>query len=211
MTNVYGHPEKASMRDRLFGIGLDTLRKEGWKVDKIPGFGKSSVRRITRGGRSRKVSIRTSQDTYVAFPRNEKDNGWITLSDVDVVLAVSVDDADEPKFGQVHMIEADEMLERFDRAYAARVDAGHKIPLGRGVWISLYLEDESEPVGRVGAGAGLAHPPIARIPLNAEKPGSDEGGERDHVDDPLTIAEAKRRLALTFGVDPSSIKITVEA
>ncbi|MFO1069692.1 MAG: hypothetical protein U1E14_14325 [Geminicoccaceae bacterium] len=28
---------------------------------------------------------------------------------------------------------------------------------------------------------------------------------------PLTIAEAKRRLAQTLGVDPSSIRITVEA
>ena len=27
----------------------------------------------------------------------------------------------------------------------------------------------------------------------------------------LTIAEAKRRLALTFGVDPSSVRITIEA
>jgi hypothetical protein len=33
----------------------------------------------------------------------------------------------------------------------------------------------------------------------------------DHEDKPLTIAEAKRRLAMTLGVNPSSIKITVEA
>jgi hypothetical protein len=28
---------------------------------------------------------------------------------------------------------------------------------------------------------------------------------------PLTILEAKRRLAITFGVDPSNIKIVVDA
>jgi hypothetical protein len=30
-------------------------------------------------------------------------------------------------------------------------------------------------------------------------------------DAPLTIGEAKRRLALTFGVAPESVKITIEA
>ena len=34
--------------------------------------------------------------------------------------------------------------------------------------------------------------------------------DRAEVEAPLTIAEAKRRLAITFGVDPSAIKITVE-
>ena len=33
----------------------------------------------------------------------------------------------------------------------------------------------------------------------------------DANDGPLTIAEAKSRLARTLGVDPTSIKITVEA
>jgi len=36
--------------------------------------------------------------------------------------------------------------------------------------------------------------------------------KKDGGDEPaLTIAEAKRRLAATLGVNPSSIKITVEA
>lgn len=34
--------------------------------------------------------------------------------------------------------------------------------------------------------------------------------ERLDEEGPLTIAEAKRRLALSFGVDPSAIRITVE-
>jgi hypothetical protein len=214
MTNVLATPEKISRRDRLFQTGLDTLRQQGWKIDRIPGFGKSSVRKITKGGKSRKVSIRTSQDTWIAFPRNDADNGWVTLSDVDVVLAVSVDDHDDPRFVQVHMIEADEMRQRFDRAYRARVKAGYKIPLGRGVWVSLYHPDETDPVTHVGGGAGLDHPPIARVPLDPEESDSDaivETKEVDEGDRPLTIAEAKCRLAITLGVEPSSIKITVEA
>ncbi len=214
MTKVLGTPEKVSRRDRLFQIGLEALRQNGWKVERIPGFGKSSVRRITKGAKSRKVSIRTSQDTWIAFPRNEADNGWVTLSDVDTVLAVSVDDRHDPKFAQVHMIGADEVRRRFDRAYGARIKAGYKIPLGRGVWVSLYHPDETDPVTHVGGGVGLDHPPIARVPIEPVKPDSDATPETKNLDDgsePLTIAEAKRRLALTLGVEPSSIKITVEA
>src|SRR5260370_7312413 len=117
MTNVFAAPEKASRRDRLFQIGVETLHQNGWKVERIPGFGKSSVRKITKGGKSRKVSIRTSQDTWIAFPRNGTDNGWVTLSDMDVVLPVSVDDRHYPKFAHVHMIEADEMRHPLDPAY----------------------------------------------------------------------------------------------
>jgi len=214
MTNVLATPEKVSRRDRLFQIGLETLHKNGWRVERIPGFGKSSVRKITKGGKSRKVSIRTSQDAWIAFPRNDANNGWVTLSDVDVVLAVSVDDRHDPKFAQVHMIEADEMRQRFDRAYGARIKAGYNIPLGRGVWVSLYHPDGTDPVTHVGGGAGLDHPPIARVPLESEESDSDVSVETKNlndVDKPLTIAEAKRRLAMTLGVDPSSIKITVEA
>lgn len=138
----------------------------------------------------------------------------MTLSNVDVVLAVSVDDRYQPKFGQVHMIEADEMRKRFDRAYAARMKAGYSIPIGRGVWLSLYDHEKNDPVTLVGAGVGLAHPPIASVPLESRQSIGDGrnctiGGNSGN--EPLTIAEAKRRLAVTLGVDPSSIKITVEA
>ncbi|MEJ1938604.1 hypothetical protein WDZ92_51065, partial [Nostoc sp. NIES-2111] len=100
-------------------------------------------------------------------------------------------------------------------AYMARRKAGHQIPVGRGVWVSLYLLDGSDPVTHVGAGAGLANPAIARISLDGYVPALKSGvghGEADEDEEaPLTIAEAKRRLALNFGVDPSSVKITIEA
>jgi len=214
MTNVYSTPEKGPRRDQLFQIGLQTLEQNGWRVERIAGLGKSSVRRITRNEKSRKISIRTSQNTWIAFPRNQADDGWVTLSDVDVVLAVSVDDVPNPTFAQVHMIEADEMRLRFDRAYRARVAAGYSIPLGRGVWVSLYDSDAPNPVTHVGGGAGLDHPPIARIPLEPVEPDTEvtvKAKELDGRDEPLTIAEAKRRLGMTLGVDPSSIKITIEA
>ena len=213
MTNVYGAPEKAGIRRRLFDIGVRTLKENGWKVERVQGVGKSSVRRITKGKVSKMVSIRTTQDTWIAFPRDKKDKQWVTLSDVDAVIAVSVDDPDEPRFAQVHFLDGDEMRDRFDRSYKARMAARHSIPLGRGVWVSLYHQEANEPPNRVGAGAGLVHPPIARVPLSGSDDADDKHPEVPLLgsDAPLSIAEAKRRLALTFGVDPEKVKILIEA
>ncbi len=214
MTNVYGSPEKASRKNRLFEIGVETLKKHGWEVERVQGSGKSSMRRITKAGKSQIVSIRTSQDTWIAFPRTKDNRNWVTLSEVDAVVAVSVDDPHDPKFANVHMISGQELRERFDRAYDARIKAKHQIPIGRGVWVALYIQEASEPKSYVGAGAGLTNPAIARIPLKPEVIlQSETEGEPQLSQDqsPLSIIEAKRRLAINFGVDPANIKITVEA
>lgn len=220
MTNVYGTPKKASMKKQLFQIGVDALKTDGWNVERIAGSGKSSVRRITKGGVSKTVSIRTTQDQWIAFPRTEGDESWRTLDEVDAVVPVSVDDKDNPKFANVHLIDGDEVRARFNRAYEARKAADHTIPVGRGVWVSLYFPEAHDPVSHVGAGMGLKFPPIAKVPLSDKLPVADaavpeevEQGRtnRDPSEDLLTIPEAKRRLALSLGVDPDNIKITVEA
>jgi hypothetical protein len=221
MTDIFKTKQKVVTKYRLFEIGMEFLQSEGWKVSKIQGFGKSSVRRITKGDKSLKVTIRTSQDTWIAFPRDKKEKKWKTLSDVDVVLAVSLDGEDRT-LANVHWIEADEMVRRFDRAYAARKAAGHLLPDERGMWVSMYLPEADDPVNRVGGGIGLAFPAKATVPLevgdaedNDEPPinASHDDNAADDADDeePLTIAEAKRRLAKSFGVKETSIKITVEA
>jgi len=213
MTNIFGSSEKASMKAHLFDIGVKALENVGWKVERVQGSGKSSVRRISKGSASKIVSIRTTQDTWVAFPRTEKDKGWRTLDEVDAVVAVSVDDRHNPKFAKVHMIDGDDMRDRFNRAYAARKKAGHSIPVGRGVWVSLYLPEAQDPVSHIGAGAGLKFPAIATVPLNPDMIAAQAASDRDPQmeEAPLTIAEAKRRLAIALGVDPANIKITVEA
>ena len=221
MTNVYGTPEKVSMKSMLFQIAVEALEKQGWKVERVPGSGKSSVRRITKNGQSKIVSIRTSQDTWIAFPRTEGDKSWRTLDEVDAVVPVSVDDRDAPRFAKVHLIDGDEVRDRFNRAYHARKNAGHSIPIGRGVWVSLYNLEAQEPVSHIGAGMGLKFPPIAMVPLSPDRMSAAELATEDQEDSrgnkapteeaPLSIAEAKRRLALTLGVDPANIKITVVA
>ena len=153
----------------------------------------------------------------IAFPRNRTDDGWATLEGVDYVVASSVDDRDNPQSVLVHMIDADEMRERFGRAYAARRRAGHSMPPGRGIWISLYEKEANQPVSLVGAGAGIAHPPIAKVPLGGEyltETGAQaEVGPQDtRPNEPhLSISEAKRRLALSLGVNETDIKITISS
>ena len=208
MTNVSGSPEKVSLRRKLFSMGETALEQAGWRVERIQGIGKSSVRRITKGSERHTVSIRTTQDCWIAFPRNDEDNGWVTLDDVDYVVAVTVDEKDNPKKGLVFMIDGDEMRERFNRTYRARLDAGHTIPVGRGVWVSMFVEEDLAAPSTVGGGIALNRKPLASVLL-----GDDDLDEpADQPDEaPMTIAEAKRRLAQSLGVDPERIKILIEA
>jgi len=202
--------KKTAIRKHLRAIAEETLRRHGWNVERVEGAG-TSVRKISKGGDSKTITIRTTQDAHIAFPRTPDNKRWKTLNDVDAVVAASVDDPSNPQFALIHMLDGDDMRKRFDRAYKARLAAGHTIPNGRGVWLSLYREEGNDPIQLVGAGAGNAYPPIDRVPMNGA--GAAPGAEPHDqpAEAPLTIAEAKRRLAQTLGVDPSSIKITVEA
>jgi hypothetical protein len=226
MTNVIGTVEKKFTRQILFAFGERFLEQMGYKVSRIPRGGKASLRSISKDGKTYKVSIRTSQDTWIAFPRNSSDTGWVTLDDVDYVIAVSVNDRHAPKEAWVHMIPGDVARDHFDRAYKARKNAGHSIPIGRGIWVSLYERDEEDPVNHVGAGMGLDYPTNTTLRLTRDIPLDEEivCYEQAIVDYdevlhdavetsrelPLSIGEAKRRLAQTFGVPESSVKITIE-
>jgi hypothetical protein len=210
MTDVYSTPEKVHLKQRLFEIGIETLEAQGYVVNRVPGSGKSSVRQITKDGESKVVSIRTTQDQAIAFPRLKDDSGWKTLDEVDMVVAVSVDDRDDPRNGKVHLLDGDEMRDRFDQAYKARLKAGQQIPLGRGVWLGLYRRYDGKRVRLVGAGAGLDHKPVAVVPL-ARADADDDSTIEHALPATLSIAQAKRLLATSLGVEESSIKITVEA
>ncbi len=225
MTNV-STPRKVQIRNFLRRTAIKELEKEGYKVERIPRTGKGSLRKITKDGVSRTVTIRTSQDTWIAFPRNASDTGWSTLEDADAVLAASLDERGG-SYANFHLMDADEIRARFDRAREARLKADHVMPAERGIWISLYNEEANEPVSMVGAGAGLKYPAFAKnIPVLLEPqvdPVTVDGEDEPEPpaippapaasapdDGPLTIPEAKRRLALTFGVTPGAIKIIVE-
>ena len=218
MTDV-GGPKKTRTRRLLVDLCVHVLEREGWLVTKAGGVGNARIRRIAKDGESKLAAIRTTQDRWIAFSRTSDDTRWATLSDVDVVVVASVDPGD-PRFARIHKFDADELQGRFDRAYAARLAANHTIPVGRGVWIALYENEASYPVALVGAGAGIASPPIARVPLTevtapADSSPAATAAPAANASAPderaLTIAEAKAGLARSFGVAPSNIKITVEA
>ena len=214
MTNIFGSPRKVTNRNALVAAGAKVLEEQGWRIERVPGIGKSSVRRIVRNGSSKLVSIKTTQDTWLAFARTPDDKEWSTLSDVEAVVVVSVDDRDKPQMANVHIMDAQDLTARFDRAYRARKEAGYSIPIGRGIWLSLYEKEADQPVTLVGAGAGLDFPAVGTVRLadiRLRDFGPEQVDDEAVADEPLTIPEAKRRLALTFGVDPSNIKITVES
>jgi len=221
MTDVSSTPEKVANRRGLFRLGERALEAEGWAISRVPRGGKSSLRQITRGSEKKKVSIRTSQDTWIAFPRRA-DGTWVTLDEVDFVLAVSVDDRLNPTEARVHMIPGEVARDRFNRAYNARDEAGHTQPDGRGSWVSLYdRETPGGPVAHVGGGMGTEYKPI--LVQNLRKDPLMVPGFAAAADEPvaarvstfdgeatLTIPEAKRRLARTLGVPETAIRITVE-
>lgn len=227
MTNVSA-PGKVEIRQFLFATAISELERNGWKVERIPRAGKGSLRLITKGAERKKISIRTSQDTWIAFPRNETNTGFATLEDVDVVIAASLAEKHDATTAKFHWIEGDDMRARFNRLYEAKAKANHVIPEGRGIWLSLYDEEKTDPVSLVGAGVGRpeANTLFAEVSIPGVKEGGpilDDEAEADDEaapaapaqmpspdDGPLTIPEAKRRLAMTFGVSPDQIKITVE-
>lgn len=226
MTNVSA-PGKVAVRNFLRTRAIEELKKLGYRVERIPRAGKGSLRRLVKDGVTKTVTIRTSQDTWIAFPRNAEDTGWSTLEDADLVVAASLTAKDSDR-ANIHLFDADDIRARFDRALTARQEANHVIPPERGIWISLYQKEARDPVSMVGAGAGLDRKSLLAENIPVEVSGSDLGGEAEDAqvpptpppraaaaapssfEEPLTIPEAKRRLAITFGVDPSAIKITVE-
>lgn len=225
MTDVSSTPEKVATRRGLFRLGERALEAEGWKISRVPLGGKSSLREITRGKEKKRVSIRTSQDTWIAFPRRTGGKGWVTLDEVDFVVAVSVNDRLSPTEARVHMIPGDEARDRFDRAYAARDAAGHTQPDGRGIWLSLYdRETSGGPIAHVGGGMGIDYKPLLvhdlmkgslagegeRAAVTAEPTPTAAPAPSMDAEGPLTIPEAKRRLALNLGVPETAIRITVE-
>ena len=217
MANIFGKPIKIAIKTKLFNAGIEALEQDGWKVERISKVGKSSVRRIIKGNESKVVAIRTTQDTRIAFQRDSEDKEWVTLSIVDMVVAVSVDDVDNPRFANVHFIDGAEMRDRFDRSYNARMAAGHSIGAGRSMWLELYEPEQSDPPRRVGAGVGLKHKPVATFPLSEveasdkkSKPAAVEAVPIVSKNTPLSISDARHQLAETLGVDPANVKITIE-
>jgi len=198
---------------------------EGYTLDRVPGRGLSNIWTITKNGKSQKASIRTTRDRWFAFPPLEGGAKWKTLDEVEVVIVAAVDDRDEPENVEVYIFPAAEVRKRFDAAFASRTGAGQTVRTNFGMWVALDHDARNIPAS---AGSGIVDKykavavfPILDLLADAEPAAATELEEVEAAavedigaldnDPPLTITEAKRRLALTFGVTPANIKITVEA
>jgi hypothetical protein len=200
---------------------------QGYTLNRVPGRGLSNIWTITKDGKSQKACIRTTRDRWFAFPPLDSGKKWKTLSGVEVVIVAAVDSRDEPENVEVYIFPATEVRKRFDAAYAARTKAGQTVRINFGMWIGLDQDGRNIPAS-VGSGIADSFKPVAVFPLIDLLASSDQADELALVSDelslgdddgpivdmenepPLTIAEAKRRLALTFNVEPANIKIIVE-
>lgn len=211
LKKIYQKRNKRYTRRQLFNIGLEFLQRSGWTVEAVPGNRKHSIRRITQGENQRLVAICTTQAQKIAFTRDEASGKWKTLSEVDEVLIVSAGGDDAQRHANIHLVPGDDLRNRFDRAYEARRELGK---LGQfpklGVWIPLYKDEDQRDSSLVGAGIGNAHPPIKRVRLKAT---NDIGGHpgKDGPNSPISIAEAKRRIALGLDIDQRYVRVMIEA
>lgn len=227
--------KRIELRDKLRAAAMQTLKTEGWRVVPSDDTRKPSMWRIEREGESHPITIRTSRDHTIAFPRTKGDDGWLTLDDVDFVIAATVDDPDDPTEAWIHMLPADEMRKRFDRALAVRKASGHGVKkTGRGLFLPLYRRDTGNwTVAGGGFGRDDAHPAIAKIPLDSvsltdestnppaaapatvtpppPKGGASKDGAASSSGGEPVFVRAKRMIATELGVSESAIRIIIEA
>ena len=87
--NDWAWPKK---RKYMTVCAITALEAQGYNLKKVPGRGLSSIWTYENGEDKGRLAIRTSQDTWFAFPRHS--GGWKTLDSVDKVVVASVDNHD---------------------------------------------------------------------------------------------------------------------
>jgi hypothetical protein len=196
--------KNAEIKSKLFGIGIAGLKQQGWTVERATDSRKPSERLISRKGKSLRATIRTSRDGWLAFPLKDADGTQFgPLAKADRVIVVTPDQND-PAFALVYDFPGDDIRKRFKEAFEARKKAGHAVK-GHGMWVSLFRrKGQGHPVYTVGGGVAADNRPIARVPIEAVE--NEPAAALADV-----IAAAKRQIATAAGVDPSQVRISIEA
>jgi hypothetical protein len=198
------------------------LEGAGWKMERKPGRGLSNTWIVKQDGKEFSLSIRTSQDRWVAFPPLEGGKRWKTLDDVEKVLVSVVDDKDNPTRIQVYLFDAAEVRKRFRSAYQARTGAGHIVKDNYGFWVNLDADDRGLPVS-VGAGLADDFKPVANysiaelidagLPLAGEASGdelepADEAPSFASIGD--VVAWARAHISTMAGVPVDAVKLELK-
>lgn len=218
MSNEFKDLTSAKSWHLLVKAGRQAAEAEGYELDRQPGRGRSNIWKAKRDGKEQLACIRTTRDRWIAFPPMK--GGWKTLDKVDLVIVAAVDDADDPRHAEVFIFEADEVRERFNDSYKARIEDGQSIRDDFGMWVCLDRYDRDVPAS-VGSGLAEEHEPIAVYSLSeltvsgeAQDREPSEVDEDRRIKEPQTIAEvlagASADIAKIAGVDPSSVKLDLK-
>ncbi len=201
----------------LVGAAKKAATAQGYSLSRVPGRGLSNIWNITKDGKTKMASIRTTRDRWIAFPPLEAGKRWKTLDEVKTVIVAAVDLKDTPENVEVYMFPADEVRKRFNAAYAARAKEGQTLKDGFGMWVGLDRDDRGLAAS-VGSGIVDHYKRVAvySIPdLLADSPqgdGGEEGSEQEAPEaGPSTIPEvvawARDRVAQLAGVQAEAVKL----
>ena len=224
MINHFNEMSNSETWGVLVGAAKRTLEGAGLAPLRMPGRGRSNIWEIQEDGRRKRVSVRTTKDRWFAFPPLEGGNKWKTLDDVEIVVVAAVDEPDAPHSIEVYRFDAAEVRQRFDAAYAARIQAEHIVQDNFGMWVNLDADDSGQTAS-VGAGLGAENAPVATYPLEELIVENDDatGGVRAGRDEDTTaesdsssaslhtISEvmdwARKRIATLSGVRIEAVKL----
>jgi hypothetical protein len=199
--------------------GAETL---GYALRRVPGRGLSNVWNAEKGGKTQIAAIRTTRDRWIAFQPLENGKVWKTLHNVDLVIVAAVDDREDPKNIQVYIFPAEAVRQRFDAAYKARSEEGHKNKDEFGMWVSLDTDNRGIAAS-VGSGLADKYKPIATYSIeelaadmaesDAADPAADVDAEEQEIR-PTTIAEvmawARTRVAELAGVKVDRVRLDLK-
>lgn len=132
----------------------------GYQLERVPGRGLSNVWKASKDGKTRIAPIRTTRDRWFAFPPLDAGKSWKTLDQAELVIVATVDSKEAPQNIEVYIFPADEVRERFDKAYAARVKDNQIQKDGFGFWVALD-NDKRGIAASVGSGIVDQYKPVA--------------------------------------------------
>jgi hypothetical protein len=175
----------------LVDAAKQAMESAGYELNRVPGRGLSNLWLFEKNGKRGSASIRTTRDRWFAFPPLDGGSHWKTLDDVDVVLVAAVDQPDNPTNIEVYIFDADVVRARFQAAYEARVQAGHRVKDNFGMWLKLDRDDRGLPTS-VGSGLADYRPPVAAFPISDFLGTRDGLIDSDASDSPSLAAEPAR-------------------
>ncbi len=226
---------QGQLKRALVSAAEDALKANGWIVSREKHVRGTSVRRIVKATRvmvttrlvdhdgkrliqrgpetevlSHLIAIRTSQNGVLALSRDRSDTLWVGLSDVNFILVSCVDDLIDPTNAVMHLFEAKAIYSRFSSEYAGHKKKGIKIRPGPPVSLPLHQIKSLRSEKYIGGETGVLKSAEQSVPLENYLKLPDPNSRDATRTETLTLKEAKRRLAPTYGVEIDDIEIKVK-